>query len=319
MERMVRFLELAWDALRSSAEQFVSWLSGLAAAGTFDPRNWSIAVWAVLAGVIAVALLLSLGRRRRLGAARAVPELMISHGEVAVVDEGAYGDPTAEDPTHRLGLTLSNLEPQPLQLLELAVRTRGQRRPVVTEAGAVVPPNGAVDVVADLFDLSGEVLTVELFLFSGRGRNRTYRLSAPVEWEPWAKRFRIVSLSSSVTPAAKLASQELRRLERRSYMSAKRRERSKELAEATWRRAEEFGRQLKERRAAASEQRVAAMAEGSTPPAPAPEARHGEAPSWHRSDERPHREEPVEDVGSAPQEQEKEPAPRRRLDFPDEF
>lgn len=262
----MRFLELAWDALRNSVIQLVDWLNGLAAAGAFDPRNWPQLVWFVLALVVLTLVLVALVRRRRRGVSRALPEMMISHGEIVLLEEPADAQELAYDMTapaqasHRLSLTLSNLNPWPVQLLELAVRTRGLRQPVVAEAGSVVPPNGAVDVVADLFDLPGDVGVVELFLYSNRGGRRTYKLSAPLEWEPWDKRFRIRALSSRVTPVGTLASQERRRNERRSYESAKRRQRQKEFAEATWRKAEEFSKQVKGRRVTAAEKRVAALA-----------------------------------------------------------
>ncbi len=323
----MRFLELAWEALRAAWQQVAAWASGVIEAGLLDPRGWGVLTWAVLAGLVVVGLVLGLVRRRQRRAARAVPELMISHGEITLEQAelqpgfGAGGPATfgaggASGATHRLSLTLSNLEATPLQLLELAVRTRGQRRPVVAEAGAVVPPNGAVDVVAELYDLPGEVGVVELFLYSGRGRRRTFRLSAPLEWEPWAKRFRIVALSSVVTPVQRLASQELRRQERRAYETAKRRERSRELMEATWRKAGEFSQQLKERRAGATEKRVAAMA-GDQLPLPPRAPQHDRYADGYQGDAGAPQGDHERDAAT---EREREPtAPRPRLDFPDEF
>lgn len=329
---MVRFLELAWEALRNSALQLADWVTSVAEAGTLDPRNWPPVVWLVIALVVlGVVLLRLLGRRRR-RTSSSLPEMMISHGEIRLVDEAEAGADAGYDLTaparasHKLSLTLSNLNPWPVQLLELAVRTRGLRQPVVAEAGSVVPPNGAVDVVAELYDLPGDVGVVELFLYSTRGGRRTYRLSAPLEWEPWDKRFKVRALASKVTPVGALASQERRRDERRSYRSAKRRERQREFAEATWRRAEEFTKQVKERRAAATERRVTVLAGdqmGARPPHagddPGQRLRYPEAtqPVSRRANgnDRQHQ----RSDASTAEEREQAAASSRRLDFPDEF
>src|SRR5690554_245335 len=317
---MLRFLELAWEALRGSATQLVEWLNGLAAAGTFDPRGWPVGVWVVLAAVATILVLLAVVRVNRRGSARRLPEMMISHGEIALVDEpGAAGDvmydmAAPSQAGHRLSLTLSNLNPWPVQLLELAVRTRGLRQPVVAEAGSVVPPNGAVDVVVDLYDLPGEVGVVELFLYSNKGGRRTFKLSAPLEWEPWDKRFRIRPLSARVAPVRKLASQEKRRIERRSYESAKRRERQKEFAEAAWRRAEELTKKVREKRTAAPDKRVAVLAGermGVTPR----RLRGVDGENAYMPGVKPQMN------GDPPKAPPPEPQnePRQRLDFPDEF
>ena len=180
--------------------------------------------------------------------------------------------------------------------------------PVVAEAGSVVPPNDAVDVVVDLYDLPGEVGVVDLFLYSNRGGHRTYRLSAPLEWEPWDKRFRIRPLSSRVVPVKKIASQEKRKHERRSYESAKRRERQKEFAEAAWRRAEELTRKVRDNRTAAPEKRVAVLAGEHMGPAPR-----------RRRDDGSERLYVPEMNGDPAQKKSPLPEPERRLDFPDEF
>lgn len=312
MEFMVRFLELAWDALRNTALQLAAWFRLTAAAGQFDPRGWPMTVWLAVALAALVVLAVALIRRARNRTTKSVPEMMISHGEITTLQEShldddvTYGVGAPARGSHRLALTLSNLNSWPVQLLELAVRTRGLRQPVVAEAGAVVPPNGAVDVVAELFDLPGDVGVVELFLYSNRGAKRTYRLTAPLEWEPWDSRYRIKSLSARMTRVTALASQERRQFEKRSYRAAKRRERRKEFFDATWQRAGQLTSQLKQRRSnnhdrvSAPERRRAAFAGGHTPTAPYDQFAK-------RNDS----------AGTA---EEPKPLPgRQRLDFPDEF
>lgn len=368
---MLRFLELANDAVAGTVAQLVAWFQGLAASGSLDPRNWQPLTWLIVAAVLLLLLAPLLLRRRR-AAPRHLPEMMLSHGEIVLLEEPAgrlgeaaelgYGMGAPARAHHRLELTVSNLNDYPVQLLELAVRTRGLRLPVVAEAGSVVPPNGAVDVVAELFDLPGDAGVIELYLYSNRGRRRTFRVSAPLEWEPWAKRYRVRALALRTAPVKRLASQERRRRERRSYESAKRRERQKELAETTWRRAEELGRQLAERRAAerrpagraASERPAAERLPGERPfpdrfvpgrRAPSSEYVAAEtvytgaaAPAatsdWagtttvprpvverYDHDEVDENAAERDDFRPVPREEEpgEAPAPRRRLEFPDEF
>ncbi len=267
---MVRFVELAANAVAGTFRTVVAWLrDALAgvAGGTVDPGEWGGLAWLLAAAVVLVAVAVIWRRRRRRG--RLLPEMMISHGEIRVGGEeggtderdGAFGRElgpgTAREP-HYLQLALSNLNPFPLQLIELAVRARGSRLPVVAEAGAVVPPHGAVDVAADLFDVVGEAEVVELYLFSGRLKGRTFRLVAPLEWEPWARRYRIRALDGRSESVARLASAERRAGERHAFEASKRRERRQELARLARERAESLKRQLEQYRVARSERSHAA-------------------------------------------------------------
>lgn len=272
---MVRFLELASEAIVSTLSELWAWFGGVLAAGSLDVRNWQPLTWVIAVAV--VLLLLGLLTRRRPARVGALPELMVSHG-VIDLDGEANGSFEADELAaaglaaparahHRLTLTLSNLNAYPLQLLELAVRTRGSRLPVVAEAGSVVPPHGAVDVTAELFDLPGDAGVIDLYLYSGGNRRRIWRLSAPLEWEPWTRAFRVKALAARVTPVARLASQERRQHERRAFRGARRRQRKRELTEGAYRRAEALKEQVVERRAEAdhraaqraSEQRAAAQ------------------------------------------------------------
>ncbi|HRQ10070.1 MAG TPA: hypothetical protein PLG36_03550 [Trueperaceae bacterium] len=271
---MVRFLELAGNAVAQTYRAARDWLLGLLAGlegGPLDPRGWQLLTWLVVLGLLAVvvALLARARGRKRMR----LPEMMISHGEVLLVGEpgtdyvapgdgglgaGLEAPPRAQ---HLLKLALSNLNPYPVQLIELAVRTRGSRLPVVAEAGAVVPPNAAVDVSADLFDLPGDEGVVELYLFSGRVKGRLFRLVAPLEWEPWDQRYRVKALEGRTVPARRLASQERRRRERRAFESSRRRERRKARARRAMERAESLKRQAEEYRVARAERsRVAGEA-----------------------------------------------------------
>lgn len=269
---MVRFFELAGSAVAETYRAVVAWLRDQLAAmggGSLDPRTWGSPAWV---GLVVAALLVALAAawRARLRARRRLPEMLISHGEISVGEHddrpggehatsfaSGAGVVTGREP-HYLQLALSNLTPYPVQLIELAVRTRGGRLPVVAEAGAVVPPHGAVDVAADLFDVAGEAVTVELYLFSGRVRGRTFRLTAPLEWEPWSSRYRIRALDGRSEGVARLASAERRAGERHAFEAAKRRERRRELARLARERTESLRRQVEEYRVARAERSRAA-------------------------------------------------------------
>ncbi len=266
---MVRFLELATKAIADTVTELWAWFGGIIAAGGLDPRNWQPLTWVI---VVALALLLmGLLMRRRPTRPGVAPELMVSHGVIELEeesDEGLEADELAAAGLaaparahHQLSLTLSNLNAYPLQLLELAVRTRGSRLPVVAEAGSVVPPHGAVDVTAELFDLPGDAGVIDLYLYSGGNRRRIWRLSAPLEWEPWTRAFRVKALAARITGVARLASQERRRHERRAFRGARRRQRQRELTEGAYRRADVIKEQLAQRKVEADQRAVQRAAE----------------------------------------------------------
>lgn len=266
----MRFLELASDAIGSTVGAFVTWFRAAVAAINLDLAAWQPLTWVLV--VAAALLLVGLLWRLRPSRRRTAPELMVSHGVIGFseesdddtgseVDELALAGLAAPARAHHyLSLTLSNLNPYPLQLLELAVRTRGARRPVVAEAGSVVPPHGAVDVTAELFDLPGDAGVIDLYLYSGGNRRRIWRLSAPLEWEPWTRSFRVKALAARVTGVSRLASQERRRHERRAFRGARRRQWQRELTESAQRRAEALQEQLAQRRREAEQQRAAQRA-----------------------------------------------------------
>ncbi len=268
---MVRFLDLASNAVAETYRVAKDWLVEVLArmeGGALDPRGWQPLTWLVLVALLVlVVALLTRARRRR---AVRLPEMMISHGEVLLVAEpeadyttrpsGVLGAGLEAPPRarHLLKLALSNLNPYPVQLIELAVRTRGSKLPVVAEAGAVVPPNAAVDVSADLFDLPGDEGVVELYLFSGRLKGRIFRLVAPLEWEPWDQRYRVKALEGRTERARRLASQERLRSERRAFESSRRREKRREKARQAMERSESFRRQVEDYRVARAERSRAA-------------------------------------------------------------
>lgn len=221
---MVRFFELVVEALSDFAQLIANWWAEAVSQGHLDPRGWPPLVWALLGLLLLLVLVLrtvARGKRGQRSARAAHPELLISHGQL-LLSEGADpagGTLAPGDALFKLSLTLSNLDPWPVQLLELAVQTRGSAEPVIAEASAVVPPQGAVDVAADLYDLPGDSGFIDFYVYTTQGGRRTYKLSAPLDWEPWAQRYKIRSLSAKLTQTNQLASEERTQLERRKHAS----------------------------------------------------------------------------------------------------
>lgn len=268
---MLRFIELAVAAVLDTFRAVATWLGELFTGGSMaepGPLGISLGGWWLVGAlaVLLVVLLFGLGRRRgRRARAGGLPEMMVSHGEISLgeldgvqpeASTGLFRAPPSA--SLELRLALSNLNPYPVQLIELAVRSRGDSLPLVAEAGAVVPPNGAVDVAAELTSVSGEAERVELYLFTSRLKGRTFRLSAPLEWEPWARRYRIRALDSSSELVSELASQERLRRDRQEFEAGRRRERRRALTRAARERADGFWRQFEEYRAARTERARAA-------------------------------------------------------------
>lgn len=302
---MVRFLELAASAVAETYRAVAAWLAPLEG-GPLDPRGWHGLTWLLVGlAVVLTLLLLPRARKRR---RPDLPEMMISHGELTLTADGAGDGEDAAVPLgspprrwHSLKLALSNLNPYPVQLVELAVRTSGARLPVVAEAGAVVPPNGSVDVSAELFDLPGDRGVVELYLFTSRFTHRLFRVVALLEWEPWAQRFRVKGLSSRLEAVTLLASQERQRREKGAFEAARRRQKRQRLARG----ARDVAAQLLRR----SELPLTSV--------PGPVAAPGSAPGRGREEPR----EAARTAGTTgpdiPAEQ--QPRPRAELRFPDEF
>ncbi len=330
---MLRFLELAWNAVADTFAAIAAWLSGVLGGlqgFVLDPRQWTTLTWLALALVVILAVPLFMRRRR--GRTGGLPEMMISHGEIKVGPEesvdrvyafpGALGATTTVTPPrvpHHLKLALSNLNPYPVQLIELAVHARGSKLPIVAEAGAVVPPNGAVDVTAELGDLAGEAGVLELYLYSNRLKGKTFRLVSPLEWEPWEQSYRVKALNSRTERVARLASQTRKQGERQAFLAARRREKRKELARAAMERADSLKRQVEEYRVSRM-QRSHAAAEAADAAVTSAMAERG----LRRQPTGAAAEPGAASNGAAwqsPQQPTKQPPPKPRDDmrFPDEF
>lgn len=364
---MADFLFQTWQDAQRSYERALQWLSSL----QLDPRRWDTLSWLVVAIVVLVlvAILLAASRRRRRAGG---PQFLLTNGQIRLlgdVPKGAAADGGRRQPAlleapadaeYQLRVTVNNLNSYPVQLLEIAVRTNAGRVPVVADASAVVPPNGAVDVVADISDLPGERGTLELYLYNTKVAPRSMRLIVPLDWEPWNQRYRVRATAQHLEATRVVASEVRQRQER----AAVRRDRMKEWVGSTAlgvsERAGELRREVAAKRRQAARERherraaIGAGAEAREGPfsvplaptgakhEPSQEATEGVEPgsaaserataaepvaaeseaSGARSGVSPTAASDLDDESRSPEDLEltdREPEPRRHLEFPDEF
>ena len=359
---MSDFLSQAWQDLQLAFERAVLWLQSL----QYDPGLWDLNTWLLVGGTALLLLAATLSGRRRHRASKG-PQFLLTNGQIVLLSEGplaAAADggkrqaallqapPEAE---YQLRVTVNNLNSYPVQLLEIAVRTSAGRLPVVADASAVVPPNGAVDVVADIADLPGERGTLELYLYNNKVAPRSLRLIVPVDWEPWNQRYRVRATAQRLEPTRVVASEARQRQEKAAIRRGRFNERVGNAAHGFAERAAELRRDLRVRRErAATERRERQETERR-----AAERRRGEqshdgpfsvplAPSAGRSADRrewqaeqldehetqpdaeargERRDEVVGEPDPPPDARQpddleindREPKPRRRLEFPDDF
>lgn len=181
-----------------------------ALARTLDPL-----VWWVGGGVVLALILLWLLLRRR-SATSSRPEVLLSLGTIVSQDgvpEGGVDRPGAR---HRLRLTVSNLNPYAVQVLEFALKTPEMKAPVTAEVAAVVPPEGSVVLEEPVEGLFGDEGRLNVYFYTVGGRG-VYRLQAPFTLEPWNERYKISPVNQSVTPARRLASAEVSRVQEQRW------------------------------------------------------------------------------------------------------
>ena len=182
-----------------------------ALARTLDPL-----VWWVAGGVVLALLLLWLLFRRRRAAAASRPEVLLSLGTIVLQGDVPEGGVDRPGSRHRLRLTVSNLNPYAVQVLELALKTPEMSAPVTAEVAAVVPPEGSVVLEESIEGLAGEEGRINLYFYTVGGRG-VYRLQAPFVLEPWNERYKISPVNQSVTPARRLASAEVSRAQEQAW------------------------------------------------------------------------------------------------------
>jgi len=171
-----------------------AWLIGF----NWNPATWSNTTWAVLFGlalVVALFWLRAVWRRQaRQLAPYTRPELLVTQGEI-LPGEGR----------DLLKLTISNLSPYPVQVLELALQNA--TNPLgwleLTPLLAVGASVRLEEAIAPLRDRQGELW---VYIYTPATPNRLFRLSAAYTWEPWRERHKISPLGQRIEPVKELAS-----------------------------------------------------------------------------------------------------------------
>ncbi len=174
---------------------------------TLDPLVW----WAS-GGALLLLLLLWLSLRRRDSGKDGRPEVLLSLGTISAANReeaGAGG-------LYLLRLTVSNLNPYAVQVLELALKTPEMDVPVTAEVAAVVPPEGSVALEHPFTDLSGDEGRLNLYFYTA-GNRRIFRLQAPFALEPWNNRYKISPLNQSVAPVRQLPSAGVSRVQEQAW------------------------------------------------------------------------------------------------------
>ncbi len=197
---MMETLRETWNSTLAFLTPYYN--QAAAFARTLDPL-----VWWVAGGVLLALFFLWLLLRRRKADQKDRPEVLLSLGTV-----GAGSGEAGSSSLHLLRLTVSNLNPYAVQVLELALKTPEMNMPIAAEVAVVVPPEGSVALEQPLPGLFGEEGRLNLYFYTA-GSKRIYCLQASFALEPWNNRYKISPLDQNVVPARQLASAGVSRVE----------------------------------------------------------------------------------------------------------
>lgn len=201
-----------------------TWLIGL----TWNPLEWTETTWIVLFGLLAVIALLWLRaawrRRAQQLAPYTRPELLVTQGEI-VPGEGR----------DQLRLTISNLSPYPVQVLELALHSDAVSQPGWLELTPLLEAGASVTVEEAIAPMRGQRGQLWVYVYAPATPKKLFRHGASYAWESWHARYKISPLGQQIEPARELASTMVKRLREQQWRQA---ERERQRAEARRRRQE---------------------------------------------------------------------------------
>ena len=235
---MARTLELMWNSVTSFLSNlwdalFPNLQSAAQRLGPLDPLTWGIIATGLL---ILLLLALLLRRQRPEEPAPSRPELLVSLGEIRVLDdyvedEQKDGRGLMRPVSHALRMTVSNLNMYPVQLLEVALKTPEMDAPVTLETAHIIGPEASVVVKESLPELGGEEGKLTLYFYLSGSSKRYVSLQASFEFEPWDARYKVSPLGQTLTPFRQLASAHVSRLRERSWQERQARETQRERRE----------------------------------------------------------------------------------------
>ncbi len=233
---MVRTLEMMWNSVTSFFSNLWTLLSPTAQSTLqrLDPLTWGM----VAVGLLILLLLSMLLRRRRPEEpAPSKPELLVSLGEIRVLedyveqDEKGRGNALMRPVSHALRMTVSNLNMYPVQLLEVALKTPDMDVPLTLETAQIVGPEASVVVKETLPQFDGEEGKLTLYFYLSGSSKRYVSLQASFEFEPWDARYKVSPLGQTLTPFRQLASAHVSRLRERSWQERQAQEAQRERRE----------------------------------------------------------------------------------------
>ncbi len=185
---------MIWDALRSTAVA-IDW----------NPLNWDALTWgSIVALLVVLWLLIALRQSRRQLVGR--PELLVSRGEITAYEADIAERETTNSLAYELRLTLSNLNPYPVQVLELSLKTEVLKDPVCLELSQLLAPNSSARLSQDLPEINGVSGKLSLYFYAAATAKKYFRLDAMLNFEPWEARYKISPLDQKISSSKRLAS-----------------------------------------------------------------------------------------------------------------
>lgn len=219
-EAVVTTLESAW-----------AWLVALGP----NPLAWPAGLWLTVSVILVLIIVVLAARKAPAADAKrgeaSQPELLISKGEIRQLESS-----TAQ----QLNLKISNLGQQPVQLLELSLKTELLPAPVAVEAVELIGPVDSIELEAVLPEaVIGEKGELEAYFYSPRQPRRIYCLVAQLSWEPWQERYRVLPLGQRCRLTRHLASERLAQLRRKAWQERQKQQQAPEAEPAALEQPEE--------------------------------------------------------------------------------
>jgi hypothetical protein len=151
--------------------------------------------------------------RRRRRQRVAWPELLISGGEAA---------PVPAEGISVLTMTIGNLNPYPVQVLEVAIGTGSVTEAEVAGVNELLGPGRQITLDVQLAGLEPRDGTVDVYFYTTVGKWRHYRVQAGLQWQAWARLHRISLLDQLTDQARELASEQIERHRRQLWKKGRR-------------------------------------------------------------------------------------------------